>query len=92
MQKRTLRFLHNNYSSPYEELFKKSGKSTVNVSNYRSLCLEIFKTLKDINPSFIKDIFKLRMTDRLTREKYKLYLEIPKSNQVRFGTKSSRYF
>ena len=91
LQKRALRFLHNDYSSSYEELLKKSGKSTVNVSNYRSLCIEIFKTLNDINPSFIKDIFKLRMTNRPTREKYKLNLEIPKSNQVRFGTKSLRY-
>ena len=65
LQKRALRFLHNDYSSSYEELLKKSEKSTVNVSNYCSLCIEIFKTLNDINPSFIKDIFKLRMTNRL---------------------------
>ena len=91
MQKRALRFLHNDYSSSYEELLKKSEKSTVNVSNFCSLCIEIFKTLNDINPSFMKDIFKLRMTDRPTREKYKPNLEIPKSNQVRFGTKSLRY-
>ena len=81
LQKRALRFL------PDEELFK-SGKSTVNVSNFRSLCIEIFKTLNDIRPSFIKDIFKLRMTNRPTEEKYNLNLEIPKLNQVRFGTKS----
>ena len=63
----------------------------MNVSNYRSLCIEIFKTLNDINPSCTEDIFKLRMANRPTREKYKLNLEIPKSNQVRFGTKSLRY-
>ena len=68
-----------------------SGKSTVNVSNYRSLCTEIFKTLNDINPSFRKDIFELRMTNYPTREKYKLNLEMPKSIQVRFGTKTLRY-
>ena len=69
---------------------KKSGRSTVNVSNYRSLCIEIFKTLNDINPSFIKDIFKLRITNRSTQEKYKLSLEIKKSNQVRSGAKGLR--
>ena len=67
LQKRVLHFLHNDYSSSCEEL-KKSGKSIVNGSSYRSLCIEIFKTLNYINPSFIKDIFKLRMTDR---EKHK---------------------
>ena len=69
---------------------KNSRKSTVNVLNYRSLCIEIFKILIDINYSFIKDIFKLKMTNRPTQEKYKLNLEIRKSNQVRFGTKSLR--
>ena len=78
-QKCVLRFLRNDYSSSYEELLKKSGKSTVNVSNYRSLCIEIFKTLNDINPSFIKDIFKLRMTSCPTPEKHKHNLEIPNS-------------
>ena len=67
LQKRVLHFLHNDYSSSCEEL-KKSGKSIANGSSYRSLCIEIFKTLNYINPSFIKDIFKLRMTDR---EKHK---------------------
>ena len=62
----------------------------MNVSNYRSFRIEIFKTLNDINPSFKKDIFKLRMTNRPTQEKYKLNLEIPKLNQVRLGTKSLR--
>ena len=91
LQKRALRFLYNDYSTSYEELLKKSGKSTVNVSNYRSLCIEIFKTLNDITPSFIKDIFKLRMSNRPTQKKNNLNLEIPKSNQVRFGTKSLIY-
>ena len=50
----------------------------MNVSSYRSLCIEIYKTLNHNNPSFIKDIFKLRMTNRPTQEKYKLNLEIPK--------------
>ena len=71
MQKRALRFLYNDYSSSYEELrIEKVKKSTVNVSKYCSLCTEIFKTLNDINHSFIKDIFKLRITNRPTREKY----------------------
>ena len=86
-----LRFLHNDYSSSYKELSKKSRKSTVNVSNYRSLCTEIFKTLNDIDRSFVKAIFNLRMTNRPTREKEKLNLEIPKLNQVTFGTKSLRH-
>ena len=66
LQKGAFRFLHNAYSSSYEELLKKSRKSTVNVSNYCSLWIEILKTLNDINPSPIKGIFKLRMTNHPT--------------------------
>ena len=87
----TLRVTECVFSSSYGDLLKKSGKSTVNVSNYRSWCIEVFKTLNDINPTFIKKIFKLRMTNCPIRENYNLNLEIPKSNQVRSGTKSLRY-
>ena len=55
------------------------------------VCVLKFSKLSDFSPSFIKDIFKLGMMNRPAREKYKLNLEIPKSNQVRFGTKSLRY-
>ena len=64
-----------------------SVESTVNVSNYRSLWIEIFKTHNNTNPSFIKDIFPLTMMNHPTREKYKRNLGIPKSNQRRSGTK-----
>ena len=40
----------------------------------------------------MNDIFKLRNTGRLTREKYKLNLEIPKPNQAVFGTRSLRSY
>ena len=59
--------------------------------NYRTLCIEIFKTINNLNPTFMNGIFRLRANNRPTREKYKLNLEIPEINQVRFGTKSLRY-
>ena len=40
----------------------------------------------------MNDIFKLRNTDKLTREKYKLNLEISKPNQITFGTRSLRSY
>ena len=36
----------------------------------------------------MNDIFKLRNTYRLTREKYELKLKIPKPNEATFGTRS----
>ena len=37
-------------------------------------------------------MFKLGNTDRLTREKYSLNLEIPKTKQVTLGTRSLRSY
>ena len=90
LQKRALRFLHNDYIVPYEELLNKSEKCTLKVKNLKVLCIEIFKTLNDLNPSFMKDLFQFRVSNRPVRNKYKLNLEVPSINQVRYGEKSLR--
>ena len=81
LQKRALRFLLNDYESTYEDLLEKSGYPNVNLRRQRTLCIEFDKTLNELNPGYMNDIFKLRNTDRPTREKYKLKLEIPKPIQ-----------
>ena len=54
IQKRALRFLLNNYESDYKTLLKKSNKCTMEVKRLRTLALETFKTLNDLNPGFMK--------------------------------------
>ena len=90
LQKRALRFLHHDYHSSYETLLHKSRKTTVNVRNLRNLCNEIFKFLNNFNPVFLKEIFCFKESNHPVCEKYKLNLQIPKINQVRFGTESLR--
>ena len=50
----------------------------MNVRRLRTLCLEIYKTFNDLNPSFMNNIFILKINDREVRDKYKLNLNIPK--------------
>ena len=90
LQKRALRFLQNDYHSSYETLLHKSGKTTVNVRNLRNLCKEIFKSMKNLNPVFLTEIFYFNEPNRPVGEKYQLNLQISKINQVKFGTKSLR--
>ena len=71
LQKRALKFLYTSYNTSYEDLLLKSGFSSVNVKRLRTLSVEIFKSLNNFNPSFMKEIFTLRQTDRPVREKYK---------------------
>ena len=60
----------------------------MNVRRLRTLCVEIYKTLNDLNPGFMNNIFKLKINNREVRDKYKLNLDIPKWNQITFGYKS----
>ena len=67
----------------------------MNSRRQRKLCIEIFKTLNEINLGYMTDIFRLRNTDRQTRKKYKKFLEIPKPNQANqstFGTRGLRSY
>ena len=45
---------------------------------------EIYKTLNDLNPSCMKEIFELRLCSRPVKEQYKLNLNIPRKRQVTF--------
>ena len=87
LQKRALRFFLNDYSITYEDLLEKYGCPNINLRTQRTQCIEIHRTLNNLNPGYMNNIFKLRNIDRLTREKYKLNLEILK---LFFGKKSLR--
>ena len=78
MQKRALRFLHDDFEASYKDLLSKGGKSKMNVRRLRTLCVEIYQTLNDLNPSFMNKIFKLKINGREVRDKYKLNLNISK--------------
>ena len=78
LQKRALRFLYDNFEASYEDLLSKGRKSKMNVRRLRTLCVKIYKTLNDLNPNFMNNIFKLKINGREVRDKYKLNLDIPK--------------
>ena len=91
LQKRALHFLYDDYDFGYESILKLAVKCTMHVNRLRSLFIKIFKTLSNINPAFMNEIFELRKTKRAVRNQYKLNLEVPIINQVTFGAKSIRY-
>ena len=92
LHKRALRFLLNNSVSSYEQLSEKSGKCNMNIRRLRCLCIEIYKTLNDLNPSFMKEIFEKRDENRVTRDRNKLNLNIHRRNQVTLGAKSLKFY
>ena len=56
IQERALRLLHNDFASDYAELLKKLGKATMEIKRLRCLALEIFKTVNNLNPYYMKEI------------------------------------
>ena len=78
----------NDFVNSYEQLLEKSGKYNMNIYRPRFLCIEIYKTLNDLNPSFMKEIFENRDENQLTGYRYNLNLNIPRRNQTTFGTKA----
>ena len=64
LQIRALSFLYYNYEISYEELLLKSDRAPMNVNRLRLLCIEIYKTINNLNPEFMRDLFSLRETDR----------------------------
>ena len=86
------RYLYNDYESPYDTLLANSGKVNMKASRLRSLCVEIYKSINSTNPSFMNEIFRLRVTNKAVRSQYRLSLDIPEFNQVSFGNNSIQSF
>ena len=91
-KKRALRFSFDDYESTYEQLLNKAGRSSMSINRLRTLCVEIYKTLNELNPSFMKNIFTVKEADRLTREQYKLNLNTLSRNRMISGYNSLRIF
>ena len=57
----------------------------MSINRLRTLYVTELVTLNELNPSFMKNIFTVKETDRLTREQYKVNLNTPSYNQMAFG-------
>ena len=49
--------IHNDYDSDYETLLKISRTFTMQIKRIKQLAIEIFKTVNNLNPYFMKNIF-----------------------------------
>ena len=62
----------NDYESSYEDLLKKSGNPSMNRRRTRSLCIEIYKTINNLNREFMKNLFKVqKQIERTIQAKFR---------------------
>ena len=84
----SLKFLLNYYLISYAELLEKSTLVSMETKRLRMMVYEIFKTLNNLNPVFMKDIF--HYSPNVTHKKHNLYIHT--QNTTKFGNKSLRAF
>ena len=62
---------------------KRSWQPSINLRRTKSLCIEIYKTVNNLNPEFMRNLPIVYKTNRVQRQQNKLNLEISKSSQVK---------
>ena len=87
IQERALRFITDDYETPYEMLMRNT--ETMRVRQMQSLCVEIYKTLSDLNPKYMRELFERNSSSYSTRRPNDL--KIPGVNQTSYGSRSIRF-
>ena len=67
IHERALPIAYNDQSSSFTELLQQDKSITLHLLNTKKLLIEIFKTLKDFNPDFMKEIFSTHESSRNLR-------------------------
>ena len=84
IQERALRLLHNDFTSEYSQILSKSSTASMEIKRLRTLALEIFKTLNNLNPDYMKEIFC--KNKNLTHRPFDI--KVNQNNTTKYGCKS----
>ena len=88
IHERALRIAYNDFVSSFDSLLEKDESITFHQRNIQSLCLEIYKTTQNINPTFMNEIFTIKNQTYNTRKQYLLY---PNPHTVAYGLNTFGY-
>ena len=80
IHEKSLRLAYDDYESSFQNLLEKDNSTSIHDKNLQLLLTEIYKTLHNLNPSFMKEIFTERNTCYNLRNISRISLSKPKSN------------
>ena len=60
IQYRALKFIYNDVNTSYEELLARATLPTLEQHRKREILVEVFKSVNNISPSFMCDLFKVK--------------------------------
>ena len=88
IHERALRIAYNDYTSDFQLLLEKDDSVTIHHKNIQALVIEIYKTVKTLNPDFMKEIFSLKPHNYPLRRQNLVY---PNPRTVYYGLESFGY-
>ena len=88
IHERALRIAYHDYVSDFQSLLEKADTVTIHQKNIQVLTLEIYKTLNNLNPEFMREIFCLKRHNYPTRNQNLTY---PNPHSVIYGLESFGY-
>ena len=63
--------------------------ANMRVRQVQNLCIEIYKTLADMNPPYMQELFERSSSSYSARRPYNLM--VPRVNQTSFGSRSIKF-
>ena len=89
IQERALRFVYKDFSSSYNDLLEKGDHSMLYIKRLRYMAVEVYKSLHDIGPDYLKSLLKVNEC-RYDLRSIKPLIQ-PKCNTVTYGLNSYSY-
>ena len=84
IQELRLKLLYDNTTERYDNLLGKTLQPSMEIKRLKTLATEIFKTLNDINPNYMKEIFYLSLHE--TYKKFDLFIH--RRDTTKYGNHS----
>ena len=89
LQLRALRFVYHDYTSTYDELLERARRPSLHLGRLRTLATEVYKSVHQLNPPYVQDLYKCKTTHYHLRGHDTLH--IPRVNSTTYGLHSSAY-
>ena len=90
IQERALRFVFSDYTSDYVELLRKADCELLHLKRIKSVACEGFKTLNDLNPVYMKEMFYMKKDVYNIRDNKRLQMK--RFKKMRYGKNSFSYY
>ena len=90
IQERALRFLLDDQKSNYEELLQRCQYTTLHIRRIKAIAMEVFKSLNNLNPKFMKEMFQTKETPYELRDTN--ILVPPKFDKITYGRNTFQYY